>query len=153
MSLGQICNRETIVIGKDESILEAAKLMREHHVGSVVVVESGVSGVRPIGIVTDRDLVVEILAAELDPATVSIGDIMSFDLVTGRENEMLWDALQRMRVRGVRRMPVVDQDGTLLGIITSDDLLEALTAELSQLVKLVGREREREARARGPLGA
>lgn len=149
MSLGQICNRETVIIGKDESITAAARLMREFHVGSVVVVEETERGNKPVGIVTDRDLVVEILAAELDPGVVSVGDIMSFELTTAREDEPTWEALQRMRNKGVRRMPIVDQDGLLVGIISTDDLLELLAEELGQLVRIIGREREREARARG----
>ncbi len=149
MSLGQICNRETVVIGKDESIITAARLMREFHVGSVVVVEETERGNKPVGIVTDRDLVVEILAAELDPGVVSVGDIMSFELATARDDEPTWEALQRMRNKGIRRMPIVDQDGLLVGIISTDDLLELLAEELGQLVRIIGREREHEARARG----
>jgi CBS domain-containing protein len=149
MSLGQICNRETIIVGKDESIVEAAKLMRQYHVGCVLVVEPTPAGNKPIGIVTDRDLVVEILAAELDPTTVAVGDVMSYELLTAQADEPLWEGLQRMRSKGVRRMPVVDAQGLLVGIVTTDDLLELLADEFGQLVKIIGREREREALARG----
>ncbi len=88
MSVGEICNRDTVVIGKEESIVAAAKLLRQFHVGSVVVVDRD-NGIKPVGILTDRDLVVEILAAELDPNTVSVGDIMSYELTTAREDEGL----------------------------------------------------------------
>lgn len=152
MSVGQICNRDTVIVRKGESIIDAAKLMREFHVGSVVVVEDAEGGVRPIGILTDRDLVVEILAAELDPETVSIGDIMSYELTMAGEDDGLWASLQRMRTKGVRRMPVVSCEGLLVGIVTSDDLLELLAEELGQLVKISGSEREREQSRRGGLG-
>jgi CBS domain-containing protein len=151
MSVGEICNRDTVVIGKEESIVTAAKLLRQFHVGSVVVVDRG-NGIKPIGILTDRDLVVEILAAEMDPNAVSVGDIMSYELTTAREDEGLWDALQRMRTKGVRRMPVIDGQGALVGILSSDDLLELLADELGQLARILGKEIEREQKVRGDLG-
>jgi CBS domain-containing protein len=151
MSVGQFCNRDTVIIRKEESIVEAAKLMRQFHVGSVIVVEDAAAGVKPVGIVTDRDLVVEILAAELDPGAVAIGDIMSYDLITAHEQDGLWDTLQRMRAKGVRRVPVVDQHGSLVGILSSDDLLEVLAGELTELVKIINREQEREQKVRGGL--
>jgi CBS domain-containing protein len=141
MSVGQFCNRETIIADQQTPIVDAAKLMRQHHVGCIVVTEAlGDGGVSPVGIVTDRDLVVEILAAEIDPDQVTLGDIMSFELVTAHEDDRLWDTLQRMRVKGVRRIPVVDPRGALKGILTSDDLLEILAGELGELAKLIGRE-------------
>jgi CBS domain-containing protein len=151
MSVGQICNRDTVIVHKEESIVDAAKLMREFHVGSVIVVEDAEGGVKPVGILTDRDLVVEILAAELDPNAVSVADIMSFELVTAHEADGLWDTLQRMRAKGVRRMPVVNAEGLLTGILSSDDLLELLAEEFGQLVKIIGKERQREQNTRGGL--
>jgi CBS domain-containing protein len=151
MSVGQFCNRDTVILRKEDSIVDAAKLMRGFHVGSAIVVEDSTGGVKPVGIVTDRDLVVEILAAELDPSAVTIGDIMSYDLITAREEDGLWETLQRMRIKGVRRIPVVDQQGLLAGILTSDDLLEILAGELTELVKIIGKEQEREQKTRGGL--
>jgi len=152
MSVGQFCNRDTVIVRKEDSIIEAAKLMREFHVGSAVVVEDSAAGAKPVGIITDRDLVIEILAAELDPNAVTVGDIMSYDLTTAREEDGLWETLQRMRVKGVRRIPIVSQQGLLAGILTSDDLLEILAGELTELVKIIGREQEREQKTRGGLG-
>jgi CBS domain-containing protein len=151
MSVGQICNRDTVIVRKEESIVDAAKLLREFHVGSVIVVEDAPDGVKPVGILTDRDLVVEILAAELDPTAVTVGDIMSFELATAGENDGLWDTLQHMRAKGVRRMPVVNGQGLLVGILSSDDLLELLAEEFGQLVKIIGKERQREQDTRGGL--
>jgi CBS domain-containing protein len=151
MSVGQFCNRDTVILRKEDSIVDAAKLMRGFHVGSAIVVEDSTGGVKPVGIVTDRDLVVEILAAELDPSAVTIGDIMSYDLITAREEDGLWETLQRMRIKGVRRIPVVDRQGLLAGILTSDDLLEILAGELTELVKIIGKEQEREQKTRGGL--
>ncbi|QSA97441.1 CBS domain-containing protein [Methylococcus sp. EFPC2] len=151
MSVGQFCNRETVIVRKQDSIVEAAKLMREHHVGSIVVVEDSKGVVAPVGILTDRDLVIEILAAELNPDEVAVGDIMSYELLTARASDGLWETLQRMRGKGVRRVPVVDEQGGLAGIISSDDLLEILAGELGELTKLIAREQQREQRVRPPV--
>ena len=144
MTIGLICNRDAVIIRSDESIHQAAKLMREYHVGSVIVVEDTPLGVKPVGVLTDRDLVVEILALQLQPEAVSIGDVMSFELVTAFEDDGIWVTLKRMRNQGIRRLPVTNQAGMLVGILTMDDILELLVGELNDLVKLTGREREQE---------
>lgn len=149
MSIGQFCIRDTVFVKREDSIAEASRLMRRHHVGSLVVVEEYEEGNKPIGILTDRDLVIEILAEEIAPDSVSVGDIMSFELVTAHEADGLWETLQRMRIHGVRRMPVVDDRGFLVGIMSTDDFLEILASELGELVKLRQREQQREERSRG----
>lgn len=152
MSVGQFCNRDTVIVRKQDAIVETAKLMRQHHVGCVVVVEDGDDGlVKPIGIVTDRDLVLEILAEEVNPDDVTIGDIMSYELLTVRDSDGLWDTLLRMRSKGVRRVPVVNDKGGLIGILSSDDLLELLADELGELAKLIKHEQQREHRVRPPV--
>lgn len=144
MPVSEVCNREVIVVQPDDSTLEAAKLMRQHHVGDVVLVEDR-GGVRvPVGIVTDRDLVVEIMAPELDQTVITVGDIMAPDLVTVKENAGVFEAIQYMRAKGVRRLPVVNDSGGLVGILTLDDLLELLAEELLALAKLVGHEQKKE---------
>jgi CBS domain-containing protein len=144
MPISEICNREVIIVQRDDTIVEAAKLMRQHHVGDVVVVEDR-GGVRvPLGIVTDRDLVVEIMATELNPAVITVGDIMLPELVTVKEHTGLYEAVQYMRAKGVRRLPVVNDSGALQGILTLDDLLELLAEELLALSKLVKLEQKKE---------
>jgi CBS domain-containing protein len=148
-SIGDICNREVAYATRDMTVAAAAKLMRHHHVGSLVVVDQLNGGRRlPIGIVTDRDIVVELTAMELDPATITVGDIMGQELVTARESEGLLEAMEIMRYRGVRRLPIVGGDGQLVGIVTIDDLLEALAEQMTELAKVVAREQVREAVAR-----
>ncbi len=142
MPIAEICNREVIVMQREESVLDAAKLMRERNVGTVVVVEGDEPGRVPIGIVTDRDLVVEIIALQVDPAMVRIGDIVVPKLVTVRDDCGVYEAIRFMRSKGVRRLPVVDGNGTLLGIVTLDDLLGLLAEELGALAKLVEHERK-----------
>lgn len=142
MKIGEICTRDTIIAKKDSNIVELAKLMRQYHVGDIVVVNEGENS--PIGIVTDRDLVIEILAKELSPETITTGDIMNRDVLTAHENDDIWDTLQRMRIRGVRRIPVVNQRGALVGIATLDDLLELLADELEDIANIVRREKGNE---------
>lgn len=151
MSIGQFCNRETVIVRKQDSIVATAKLMRQNHVGSVVVVDDADGITKAVGIVTDRDLVLEVLAAELDPETVTIGDVVSYDLVTAGEHDGIWETIQRMRTKGVRRMPVTDGRGALVGIISVDDLLEILAAELSEVTKVLAREQVREQTTRPPV--
>jgi CBS domain-containing protein len=148
MSIGEICNRETVFTTKDSSISQAAQLMREQHVGDLVVVEEKGGRRIPVGILTDRDLVIEILAKNVDMNAVTVGDIMSSELLTARESDGLYETLQRMRAKGVRRVPVVDTGGVLAGIISADDLLDLLADELTTLARLLSRGQARERQKR-----
>jgi CBS domain-containing protein len=149
MTIGEICTRVTVFTTRDTTVADAAKLMRQHHVGSLVVVED-INGSKrvPVGIVTDRDAVVEVMATGLDPNTITVGDIMVQELVTARESEGVLETMQIMRYKGVRRLPIVGKSGELIGIVTIDDLLEVLAEELSELAKIVAREQARETTTR-----
>jgi CBS domain-containing protein len=148
MPVGELCIRQVVVTPRKTSVLEAAKLMRQYHVGDIVVTDEIGGRKVPVGIVTDRDIVLEVLAQELDAATLSAGDIMSSDLVTVRENEGVLQTIQLMRAKGARRAPVVNSEGALVGIVSVDDLVELLAEELSQLAKLIAREQKLEAELR-----
>lgn len=144
MSVGEFCNREVIIADKTTSLVEIAKLMRQHHVGCIVVTEAQAETNVPIGIITDRDIVLEILAPQLDFEAVAVGDVMSTNLLLAREVDGLWETLKRMRSRGVRRVPVVNDEKVLVGILTVDDILEILANEFSELVTLMNQERRKE---------
>lgn len=148
MAVGEICNREVVIAEKNLSVKEAAELMRNHHVGDLVVTEDRAGRKHPVGIVTDRDIVVEVVAAGVNPEALTVADIMGPELATVRESEGLYEAMRYMHGKGVRRMPVVDRDGGLVGILTLDDLLSLLAEELTELAKLVSHERQHEATAR-----
>ena len=148
MSVGEYCVRDVVVIGKDESVREAAKLMREHHVGDLIVVEDKDGKRVPAGILTDRDLVVEVLALDVDIDAVSAGDTMSFELVTAKEDDDLQETLALMRENGVRRIPVINGEGVLAGILTVDDVIDVLAEELNDLTRLISREQLREHQVR-----
>lgn len=148
-TIASICNRSVAFTTRETPIVAAARLMRHGHVGSLVVVDQMNGGKRvPVGIVTDRDIVVEVIATGLDPAVITVGDIMESGLVVGRESDSVLETLEVMRFKGVRRLPTVDADGQLVGIVTVDDLLEVLSEELSELAKIVAREQSHEATAR-----
>ena len=136
MTVGHFCNREVVFAGRDSTIVEIAQLMRLHHVGDVVIVEDRGEVRVPVGIITDRDLVVGLIADGVDIDAVTAGDVMSYELITARTDDPLWETLKRMRGQGVRRIPVVDDQGGLEGILALDDVLELLADELSMLAKV-----------------
>ncbi len=140
MTVGKYCNRDVIITELNTTIIEAAKLMRKHHVGDLVVVKKQDAENIPVGIVTDRDLVVEVLAQEVLPDSVTFKDIMSTDLVTVGEDETLLGTLALMRNHGVRRILVVNDHGGLEGILSVDDAVELIAEEMNSLVKLVRHE-------------
>jgi CBS domain-containing protein len=148
MNAGELCNRDVITITRDASIIDAAKLMRDHHVGCMVVVENREGQTEPVGILTDRDIVIEVIAEECGIADVSVGDVMSYTLLKVNEKETVFDTAQRMRARGVRRVPVIRDNGELAGILALDDILEMLSEELTLLARLTSREAEQEQKKR-----
>lgn len=148
MPVSEICNREVVIVQRNSSALEAARLMRQYHVGDLVVIEDRGAVRVPVGIVTDRDLVVEVIASELDPTAITVGDIMVPELAVVKEDAGVFEAIQYMRAIGVRRLPVVNGSGGLAGILTLDDLLELLAEEMSLLAKLVKHEQNKETKSR-----
>ena len=144
MPISEVCNREVVIMHRDNTAFEAAQLMRQHHVGDVVIVEERQGERVPVGIVTDRDIVVEIMAAGVDQNVITMGDIMMTEIATIKENMGVSETIEYMRANGVRRMPVVDTKGGLVGIITLDDLLELLAEEFLSLSKVVKHEQEKE---------
>lgn len=148
MSIGEICNREVVYVSRDVTINAACKLMRHYHVGSLVVVDESEGKRVPVGILTDRDIVVEIDAMDLDGKVITAGDIMSEELTTIAEDSGVHETIEIMRFKGVRRLPVVDSDNRLVGIVTIDDLLEMLAEELNDIARVVAREQSHEQQAR-----
>ena len=153
MDIGEICTREVVTAQSGMPVSEVAVLMRKHHVGTVIVIDEKAGKVLPLGIVTDRDIVLEVVASQVDPGMVTAGEIMTDVLVTAREKESVYEGLERMRSRGIRRMPVVNQKGSLVGIVTLDDLLDILAEEMTEIVKTISREQYRETQSRKELAA
>ena len=148
MSIREYCNREVVIVEKTESLRKAVELMRSYHVGDVIVVEKRNGVTEPIGILTDRDIVIEILAEDVDFEKVNIGDVMSYELATIDENTELMEAIKLMRNRGVRRAPVVDAEGSLVGIFTVDDVLALIAEQLVDIAGLISKEQSKETKLR-----
>lgn len=148
-TVGANCQRDVVTVTSQATVAEAARLMRDKHVGCVVVVDDQRSGPHiPLGIVTDRDIVLGVVAPELNAGALTVGDIMGPELVTAGESEDVFDAVERMRNKGVRRMPIVQEDGTLIGIVSIDDVIEVLAEEMNSLARLISREQLHEQQMR-----
>ena len=128
MSLSRF-ERTVAVTAIGETVFDAAKRMRDAHVGCLVVVR----GRRPVGILTDRDLAVRVVAGGLDPKTTRVSEVVTYEAATLLRSDGIDTAVARMKEHGVRRMPIVDDEGNLVGIITADDLIQLLTTELFAL--------------------
>jgi len=148
MLLNNFCILDVACCTPRTTVLEAAHLMRSKHTGDLVVVEDDEERKEPLGIVTDRDIVVEVLAKGMDPATTLVGSVIRTPVVVGKDDEDSSSALERMSVHGVRRMPVVGRGGKLIGIVTVDDMLKQLAKEVGVITEIVSREQSREARGR-----
>jgi len=145
MTVIDICNRNVVVAPKTEMIVDAAKRMRTSHVGALVVIDNRNGRHVPIGIVTDRDIVVNGLASDPEHITyLLVSDLMQRDLVTARDSDTVDEALKKMQEHGIRRLPIVDTTGALVGILTLDDVLQYVTAQQSELVALVAKEQRHE---------
>jgi len=141
---GEYCNRDVAIIGKTDSVIMAARLMREHHVGDVLVVDSHNGEPVPVGILTDRDIVIGILAEEVDIGVAIMADVMSCKLITAQESDDLMATIKRMRVNGIRRLPIVNQRGGLVGVLSVDDILDIIAEQLMDIDRLITREQRKE---------
>lgn len=149
MNAGDICSAEVVVVDGGASVLDAAVLMREHHVGDVVVVEDRPLGQMPVGILTDRDVAVGVVAKRLDAANVRVAEVLVGELVTAHREDDLLSVLEKMRAHGIRRLPVVDDFGKLLGIVTFDDVVDLVAQVADSLAAVAGNQPLFEVRARG----
>lgn len=137
MNVGRICKRQVITVTAEQELVDAAELMREKHIGFLVVVEQ--YG-RPVGVLTDRDIVVAVVAKRADPTLLTVADIMNREPITVDEGESVDHALRTMRRMGVRRLPVVGSNGLLSGVLALDDVLDVLAAEMLEVAGAVRNE-------------
>lgn len=144
MTAGELCIREVLIARADETVRTAAQRMRDSHIGDLVIVETCDGRTVPVGMVTDRDLVISVLAEGQDPETARLGALMTSDLVTVSEETEVASVLAAMMESGIRRMPVVNRSGELEGILTYDDFLEWMAEQMSALVTLVELEHRHE---------
>lgn len=145
LTAGDICTRIVTIVYPSMAVGEAARLLREHRVGSLVVVEEASPDQRVVvGMLTDRDIALGVVAADRDPHGMRVGDIMSRDVLTAREQDSVLDLLASMRRKGVRRIPVTNARGTLIGIVALDDVLEIVAQEMQAVASAVGASQNRE---------
>lgn len=136
MSVTQYCNRDAITIASDASAQEAAKLMRKHRTGTLVVIAEQDGKRTPLGLLGESTLVIEVMARNVDPKAVIAADLMLPVEECARENEAIWSVVERMRERNQRRLPVIDKEGALLGLLAADNILELLAAGLIDIAML-----------------
>jgi CBS domain-containing protein len=132
MKLNEIFTRSVVTAGPEETLAAVALRMQEHNVGTVVVVEDR----RPVGIVTDRDLALAL------GAQAPVQKVMTQHVLAIPEDTGIYTATKFMREREVRRLPIVDKEDRLVGIVTLDDLLRFLGRELYNLAEGIKHEME-----------
>lgn len=147
-TLGSLATPVVVAATPDTTATRAAQMMRQHHVGSLVVVDPQSDSGCPVGLVTDRDLVLTVMAAELDATLFTVGDVMTTELVTAPASADLLDAVGLMRRHCVRRLIVLDEAGRVVGMATMEDLLDAVSREVGELAKALRGARDRERRGR-----
>ena len=147
MKVGEYCKRAVVAINGKADAAAAAQLMRNEHVGFLIVYR-GDELQRPVGVLTDRDLVLAVMARDVDAHTVTVEDVMTRQPLIANESDELSDLLQAMRMAGIRRVPVVDVRGALVGIIAIDDAIDVITGLMCDISGSIKHEQRQEWRAR-----
>ncbi len=139
MNVDEICQHRVLTVSRTADVNRAAQLMRQEHVGYLVVVDPGDAGRRrPVGVLTDRDIVVAVVARKRKSESVTVEEVMTQPPVTIRATDSLEKALHEMRRVGIHRLPVVDQHGMLAGLVSRDDVLRFVASELRSVVESAG---------------
>jgi CBS domain-containing protein len=153
MNIGEICSREVYIFEAGEPLANAVGEMMKRHIGAIVVVETEPNRVRPVGIVTDRDVIRGQVSLKKELSGLTLRDVMTSAPLMVSEASGIPEAIERMRARGVRRAPVVNDSGDLVGIVSLDDLLPIVAEELGALARLVGNQARREGTSAPPAAA
>lgn len=148
MLAGEYCSRNVIVSGRGDSIVKVAELMRDHHVGDVLVVDANNGDQIPVGIITDRDIVIEVIAADVDIHELVVEDIMNYKLITALDTDDLMTVIKRMRAYGIRRIPVINQAGYVVGMLSTDDIIDVIAEQLIDVEQIFENEQSRERKNR-----
>lgn len=152
MRIADICTRSVVTCKRNASVLDVARLMRDCHVGDVIVVDEVEGRPIPVGIVTDRDLVVAILAEGIGAEGLCAGDLIVNELITAFESELVYDAIWHMRSKGIRRLPIINAQCHLMGVLTADDVTRFLAEELASVARITPRQLTKEGATRDSVG-
>jgi predicted transcriptional regulator len=150
MKVGEYCKHAVVSIRAGADAADAARLMRDEHIGFLVVYRDDDELRKPIGVLTDRDLVLGVMAPNVSPSSVSVGDVMTRQPLIANETDEFQDMLQAIRLAGVRRVPVVDTRGALVGVIAIDDAIEVITGLMCEIAGSIKSEQRQEWRLRPP---
>lgn len=142
MKAGELCIRIVFTADPDESVIEAARRMRDQRVGDLVVVDQVDGAAHPIGIITDRDLVTRALAEGGAGLRLRVRDVIADELVTATEDDHVEAVLAKLDRHGIRRIPIVDHAGRLQGILTLDDIVTWIGEQVEHTRALIGRQAE-----------
>lgn len=146
MNAGDLCTRNVVISPRGSTVTEAARLMRKFDVGNVVIVDDDNGARTPVGIVTDRDITVQLVAGQLDPDTLDVDEVMLREIVTVDEDTSIEEVASTMKSNGVRRTPVVNRQGGLEGILAFDDIIDILAEQMMELAQLVQGQQQRQKR-------
>jgi CBS domain-containing protein len=150
LTAGDICTRIVSVAYPELSIEEAARVMRDQQVGSLVIVEErGAVERQVVGMLTDRDIVTGVVAAQKNPQALRVADVMSTAVVTVREGDSVLELLAAMQRKAVRRIPVVGEGNRLVGVVAIDDVLAVIAEAMGALAGAIGAARRHEQTAPG----
>ena len=144
MTIGSICTHGVITVDRAIDIAAAASVMRDNHIGYLIVTDALSGGSAPVGVITDRDIVVRVLAKDVDPHTLTVGDVMTPEPLTAAEDDGIGETLHRMRRLGARRVPVVGARGQVSGVLSIDDVVDHLVSQLSDVAGSVRNELQHE---------
>jgi CBS domain-containing protein len=133
MTVHECCNTDVVSASPDAKVMEVVRMMDEKNVGCVIIVERQA----PVGIITDRDIVLRVLKEERDPKTLAVREVMTKNLTVIEGNKGLFEAMRNFEGKNFRRMPVVDERGRLTGIITTDDMMQLLAREFSFVTTVI----------------
>ena len=147
-TVDSFCIREVVTVTRETPVLRCAQLMHDEHVGAVVIIDDIDGKLVPVGLLTDRDIAIEVVAFDVAARAITAGDLMSGDLAMVRPTDDVLTVLATMREHGVRRLPVIGEDGSLEGIVTADNVWEVLAEAIDGLARLVGSEQARERKTR-----
>jgi CBS domain-containing protein len=133
MGVGSICTHRVITVDRGIDVAAAASVMRENHIGYLIVTDAKSGAAAPVGVLTDRDIVVKVLAKDVDAHSLTVGDVMTPEPLIAADDDGLSETLHRMRRLGVRRVPVVGPRGQITGVLSLDDVIDHLVGQLGDV--------------------